>query len=187
MVGKSTCGSGATGRNGNETMPTKASAAIISVVATGRRMNGSEMLTSHPRWRRRRAGAVTVTGALVSQLVLAVGDHAIAVIRCPTVMIVRVAGGGAGLDRTRLDGVVRLHHPGEQSVRPALHCERRNDDDVLAGLEQQPGIDEFARPQFFVVVGERRLEADRSRSSDRSDCRWSSAVPVLRRRTLSRS
>ena len=52
MVGKSTCGSGATGRNGNDTMPTKASAAISSVVATGRRMNGSEMLTSHPRWSR---------------------------------------------------------------------------------------------------------------------------------------
>ncbi len=52
MVGKSTCGSGATGRNGNDTMPTKASAAINSVVATGRRMNGSEMLTSRPRWSR---------------------------------------------------------------------------------------------------------------------------------------
>ena len=54
MVGKSTCGSGATGRNGNETMPTKANAAIISVVATGRRMNGSEMFTTHfpasPQW-----------------------------------------------------------------------------------------------------------------------------------------
>ena len=47
MVGKSTCGSGATGKNGNETMPTKANAAIISVVATGRRMNGSEIFTTH--------------------------------------------------------------------------------------------------------------------------------------------
>src|SRR3984957_6825274 len=47
MVGKSTCGSGATGRNGNETMPTNAIAAIMSVVATGRRMNGSEIFTTH--------------------------------------------------------------------------------------------------------------------------------------------
>ena len=45
MVGKSTCGSGATGRKGNETMPTNVSAAISSVVAIGRRIKGSEMLT----------------------------------------------------------------------------------------------------------------------------------------------
>jgi hypothetical protein len=53
MVGKSTCGSGATGRNGNETMPTKASAAINSVVATGRRINGSDRFTSGPHASRR--------------------------------------------------------------------------------------------------------------------------------------
>ncbi len=52
MVGKSTCGSGATGRKGNATIPTNARAAINSVVATGRRMNGSEMLTLRPRARR---------------------------------------------------------------------------------------------------------------------------------------
>ena len=49
MVGKSTCGNGATGRNGKETRPTKASAVISSVVATGRRMNGSREFTSCPR------------------------------------------------------------------------------------------------------------------------------------------
>ena len=43
MVGKSTCGSGATGSNGKATMPTSASAAISSEVAIGRRMKGSEM------------------------------------------------------------------------------------------------------------------------------------------------
>src|ERR1700729_2020463 len=48
MVGKSTCGSGATGRNGNDTMPTNARAAISSVVATGRRLKGSEMLPAGP-------------------------------------------------------------------------------------------------------------------------------------------
>src|SRR6516225_8613363 len=37
MVGKSTCGSGATGRNGNAAMPMKASAAIRRQVAIGRR------------------------------------------------------------------------------------------------------------------------------------------------------
>src|SRR5262249_6749994 len=44
MVGKSTCGSGATGSSGNATSPTIASAAISSEVAIGRRMKGSEML-----------------------------------------------------------------------------------------------------------------------------------------------
>src|SRR5439155_496211 len=36
MVGKSTWGSGATGRNGNDAMPTNATAAISSLVATAR-------------------------------------------------------------------------------------------------------------------------------------------------------
>src|SRR5271169_4989742 len=43
MVGKSTCGRGATGRNGTDTSPTKPIAAISSEVATGRWMNGSEI------------------------------------------------------------------------------------------------------------------------------------------------
>jgi hypothetical protein len=47
MVGKSTCGSGATGRNGNALIPVTASAAMISEVATGRRMNGSDRLIRH--------------------------------------------------------------------------------------------------------------------------------------------
>ena len=46
MVGKSTCGSGATGNSGNATMPTSASAAINSDVAIGRRMKTSEMFIS---------------------------------------------------------------------------------------------------------------------------------------------
>jgi hypothetical protein len=44
MVGKSTCGSGDTGNNRNATTPASAIAVVSSVVAMGRRMNGSEML-----------------------------------------------------------------------------------------------------------------------------------------------
>ena len=142
--GKSTCGSGATGRNGNETRPTNASAAINSVVATGRPMNGSEMLTSDrpasPRCAARRGD-----GSVDLQLVLAVGDDALALIKARR-DDGAVAGRRAGLDRTRFDGVVRLHHPGEHAVRPALDRDRRYDHDVLARFEQNPGIDEFARP-----------------------------------------
>ena len=56
MVGKSTCGSGATGRNGKAAMPTNAIAAISSEVATGRRMNGSERFMRSPSPPRSRAG-----------------------------------------------------------------------------------------------------------------------------------
>src|SRR5207302_1048393 len=45
MVGKSTWGSGAMGRNGNAVMPTKARAVVSSDVVTGRLMNGSERVT----------------------------------------------------------------------------------------------------------------------------------------------
>src|SRR5579859_5374535 len=44
MVGKSICGSGATGRKRNATTPERKIAMVMSVVATGRRMNGAEKL-----------------------------------------------------------------------------------------------------------------------------------------------
>ena len=43
MVGKSTCGRGATGSDGNATRPTRSTATISSVVAIGRWMKGAEM------------------------------------------------------------------------------------------------------------------------------------------------
>ena len=46
MVGKSTCGSGATGSNRKAITPASASPAVSSVVATGRLMNGAEMFKS---------------------------------------------------------------------------------------------------------------------------------------------
>src|SRR5215472_9093167 len=49
MVGKSTWGNGAIGRNGNATIPTIASADMISEVATGRRMKGSERFMASSR------------------------------------------------------------------------------------------------------------------------------------------
>ena len=44
MVGKSTCGNGATGRNRKATAPERKIASVISDVATGRRINGAEKL-----------------------------------------------------------------------------------------------------------------------------------------------
>src|SRR5262249_40829488 len=51
MVGKSTCGSGDTGSWKNEMAPAAATPKVSSVVATGRRMNGVEMLMAHSRRR----------------------------------------------------------------------------------------------------------------------------------------
>src|SRR2546425_12249039 len=42
MVGKSTCGSGATGKKRNATTPESKIALVINDVATGRRMKGAE-------------------------------------------------------------------------------------------------------------------------------------------------
>jgi hypothetical protein len=42
IVGKSTCGNGATGKKRNATMPESKIASVISEVATGRRMKGTE-------------------------------------------------------------------------------------------------------------------------------------------------
>ncbi len=44
IVGKSTCGRGATGKKLNATAPERKIAMVISEVATGRRMNGAEKL-----------------------------------------------------------------------------------------------------------------------------------------------
>ena len=46
MVGKSICGSGETGSNINASPPASAMAAVSSVVATGRWMNGEEKFIS---------------------------------------------------------------------------------------------------------------------------------------------
>src|SRR5271168_123585 len=46
IVGKSTCGKGATGSDGKATRPTKRIATMISVVATGRWMKGAETPTA---------------------------------------------------------------------------------------------------------------------------------------------
>jgi hypothetical protein len=48
IVGKSICGSGASGSRGKAATPSKATAAIRRHVATGRRMKGSEKFISRP-------------------------------------------------------------------------------------------------------------------------------------------
>src|SRR5215467_3666663 len=52
IVGKSTCGSGATGKNRNATAPASKMASEIRDVATGRRTNGPEKLVEKFTWAR---------------------------------------------------------------------------------------------------------------------------------------
>ena len=49
MVGKSTCGSGATGNTTKAIAPVMPMAMVSSVVPTGRRMNGAERFMRSPR------------------------------------------------------------------------------------------------------------------------------------------
>jgi hypothetical protein len=50
MVGKSTCGSGETGKMRKATAPARAMAAVSSVVAMGRRMKGSQIFIGKPHY-----------------------------------------------------------------------------------------------------------------------------------------
>ena len=68
--------------------------------------------------------------------------------------------GGADLDRTRLRQVVGGDGPDEQTVGSALDGARGNDNSGATGVEQHMRIDELARPEFLVVVGEYGLELD---------------------------
>src|ERR1700722_7015620 len=159
MVGKSTCGNGATGRNGKAAMPTKAKADINRQVAIGRRMNGSgKFKWGSPRGRARGGGDSPRRVGL--QLVLSVGPHAVTVVQARNDDR-RIAGSRPDLDLTSRRDVVGAHDPRVQSLRPALDRDRRRRDDVAARLQLEPGVDELARPQPVVRIGEHGLEPDR--------------------------
>jgi hypothetical protein len=57
MVGKSIWGRGETGRNLNAIAPARVTAAVRSVVATGRRMNGAERFKTRRAFQRQTVNA----------------------------------------------------------------------------------------------------------------------------------
>ena len=59
MVGKSTCGSGATGSNVNDIAPARTRPSVSSVVAIGRLMKGAEMFMPGSRLRAALPGGQT--------------------------------------------------------------------------------------------------------------------------------
>ena len=65
------------------------------------------------------------------------------------------------LDRPRFDRAVGIDDIGVGSVRTLLHNRRRNGQAVMPGIDEQPRVDELARPQPVRLVGKIRLELDR--------------------------
>ena len=165
MVGKSTCGSGATGSNGKATRPTS-SEPRHQQRGGDRALDEGRARCSRRRLGVRRGrlghrGAVDADAAAGLQAVLVAGDDPLARPRAPCRPprcrpAPRRRSSGA-----HLDGGVRLHHVGEQTVRSALHRARR-DGEHAAGRVCASTVhgDELARPQPLARVGQHRLDAD---------------------------
>ena len=65
-------------------------------------------------------------------------------------------------DRPHRHLVVRLHDIDEGAVRPALHGRGRRHHHLLERVDQQPDVDEAARPELQFAVGKFGLELDRA-------------------------
>jgi hypothetical protein len=82
IVGKSTCGSGATGNKRNATAPDRNTAMTRSVVATGRLMNGSEIFIGQNNFKWQKAkGKCKTTEIAPSALCHSISPHGILVVR----------------------------------------------------------------------------------------------------------
>ena len=57
------------------------------------------------------------------------------------------------LDRADCHGAVGIDHIGVGSLRALLHDRCGNGQAVMPGIEQQPRVDELARPQPMRLVG----------------------------------
>ena len=141
MVGKSTCGSGATGSSGHATRPINSTAAASSDVPIGRLMKAAEMLNAWP--------PSTVADLRLALLL----DDARPGVSCtgrpsprgprpPSPLRSRPCrpdrvGHFAGL-RTHL--VVRPHDVGEEAVLAALHHRRRHRERIRSLAEHHARI-----------------------------------------------
>ena len=144
-------------------MPTRASAAISSEVAIGRRMKGSEMfITSRPV---RAAGglrsSVSTTGAgleprLAVHHDLFAGREALGDDRRSSLLTGIVSIGAL------VHGIVRLDDPGIEAVGPRCTATGGIVTASLRVVDQNVDAHELARPQPLVGIGEFRLELDRA-------------------------
>src|SRR5690348_3006960 len=147
---------------------------IRSDVAIGRRMKGREMfirpVLSRWSWRlgasarslaRVRGRCLRIDLAALVEAVLAVDDDLLAGGEA-------LADGGDAvldfrdLDVADLDGHVRLDDEEIFAIGAALQRTRGDGDGILVDADDEPRVDELARPQRLVGVVERALEADRA-------------------------
>src|SRR5580704_19610406 len=66
------------------------------------------------------------------------------------------------LDWAEFHGAVRIDDISVGSVRTLLHDRCGNGQAVMPCIEEQPRVDEFARPEPMRLVGKIRLELDRA-------------------------
>ena len=158
MVGKSTCGSGATGSSGKTTRPTRKMPPINSEVAIGRRTNGSEMLmmlSDSPRRSAMRGGMRTCTPGL--QPVLIARDDAF--IQGDALCDDRHAAAfRAELQGPHFHRGIALDDVGKGSIRTELHRRGRQRQHVALGAHQHACIDVLAGPERIVRVVEGGFE-----------------------------
>src|ERR1700704_6387199 len=160
MVGKSTCGSGATGRSGNAAMPATATAIVNSEVATGRRMNGSEIFTALAR-RLRGLPGTRLDARAGFQPALAL-DNDPFTWRQPLRDDRDSVVGRRRLDDARFGRIVGLDDPHVKPLRAALQRRRWDRHGIAARVDQRANPHELAGPESLVGVGETCLQADRA-------------------------
>ena len=150
MVGKSTCGSGATGSKRKRDDADQRQRGHQQ--RRGDRPANEDFGEIHqllsaccPRSVRRRIRSADGDARSDVQSRLTVDHHALACIQT-------LGGDGQvfadwfGLDRTLLGGVIGLDHPDIEAVRTALQRHRRYGHGVLAGRDQDVDVHEFAGP-----------------------------------------
>ncbi len=99
--------------------------------------------------------------AVRRELVLPVDDHLL--VGGEPGIDQRLAAADLGdLDGTHLHRTIGIDHIGEGALLPLLHGRSRDRETVVAGVEQQPHVDQLARPEPVRGVGELGLEADRA-------------------------
>src|SRR5258708_5341878 len=152
IVGKSTCGSGATGSSGNTTRPTRKIPPINSEVAIGLRTNGSEMLMILSA-----CGVVAHVHAGLQPVLIAGHDP---LIQGDALLDDRQAAAlVAELQRTHFHRRVALDHVGERSVRAKLYGGTRHGERVLFLPDEHARIDILNGPKALALIAECGFES----------------------------
>src|SRR5262245_16724725 len=168
IVGKSTLGSAATGRNGYPARPTRTIASVNAVVITGRWMQsvGRDILALRDRsglcLRLSAFGPCDGHARSIVEPQLTIDHHTFAGIE-PAGHNGPVANGAIDAHEPQLGSRVVLDDKHIGAVLADLDGRAWHHDRVSLNSEREIDVDELAGPQPNVVVGKRCLERDRAR------------------------